>query len=499
MLGRLAVLTLVLLVAPTATAFPTSNQELYIAYDGAQVPVVLATGALALEGAGGRALLIGASNGTSFHDIPTLRIFDRTTGTEQTLSNATLVVETGIVLWTSDSAGTLAIDAGAAYGIGLGLPRAPLPSADGETIAGYLLASERVTGTAQWPGGDSTILPLDAVVTVRDAQGGAVWQSRHVNADATPGGEVGDLDMLITTQGAYTARIDAGLLTGAADDTGTLTLRVAPAQEDRLRETVALLAEAGRGFFGEGDSSEMQQLDVLGQISGLLNGALLVIPGPEAEATPRESRIGADEFPLGAFTLVRGGETQLSWEEGEMRVAGEPSVALGRDGFAVAPPASVGILPVASLVLWLFALGAIVAYLVKRPPEGRHQLSMRLLSLGLWLLVLVGVFFFWDKSFEQTFGVGVISTLAQGMSGANLGKAGILLMLELVPWGIAALLFALPVRIATGIGLRYLGRGKSFKGVATAAGLLSLAVFGPSYALWCFNLVWERAATAMGG
>lgn len=497
MLGRLAALALLVLVAPTAGAFPAAEDALYIAYDGASTPAIVATGALAFEGQGGRALLLAATNGTSFEEVPTLRIFDRATMQERVLSNATLVVESGILLWIVDAEGALTLDVAAPYAIGLGLPQAPIPYAEGGAGAGYLLAGERIAGTASWSGAGATLVPLDAVVTLREA-GATVWQSRHVNGGLSPGADLESMGVLLMTEGAYHARLAASVIAGAADAGGALSLSVAPAEEDRLVETITLLAEAGRGLLGR-DSLEMQQLQALGQVSGILNGALLVVPNPQAAAVPRESRMGGEEFPIGQLTLVRGREMQLSWESGEMRVAGEPTVALGRDGFAVEPPESIGIFPVASLWLWLFALGALIVYLAKRPPEGRHLVSMRLMSIGLWLLVLVGVFYLWDQSFEQSFGVGVFSTLAGGLTGANIGKAFLLLMLELVPWGIAALLFALPVRIAAGVALRYLGRGKSFKGVATAAGLLSLALFGPAYALWCFNLVWARAASAMGG
>lgn len=487
LLGLMAIL-----LAPGAAAFPAAQEELFIAYAAEETPALLAAGALRLDGTATGGLLVGGVTATKLEGIPTLTLVDRARG-ETTVSGATIEFGEGALLWTGEDA-RLALDAGAPYALGLGLPDAPI--GDG-SASGFLLAGEGITGAAEWTATTGTILPLDALVTVRDARGSPVpgWDNRRVNQDATASAAPEELDVVFTTEGDYTARLGASLLGGTAGEGAAMQLHVAPAEEDRLAETVGVLAQAGEAFFGSEMATRTDQLAVVEQISGILNGAILVVPGGEVQAVPRESRFGEAEFPLGQLTIVRGEDMRLAWEEGEMRVAGEPTVALGRDGFAVEPPATVGIFPVVSVVLWLLAVGALVAYFVKRPPEGRHQVPLRILSAALWLLVLAGVFFFWDKSFEQSFGAGVVSTLREGgFTGDNVWKAGVLLMLESVPWGVAGLLFALPVRIALGVGLRYLGRGKSFKGLATAGGLLALALFGPTYALWCFNLVWSRVS-----
>lgn len=487
--GPIVVGLVVLFLVPGAVAFPAAEEDLFIAYAAGETPAIVAAGALRLEGVATGGLLVGGANATKLEGIPTLRILDRANG-EVAVEGATLEFGEGALLWTGDDA-RLTLDAGAPYALGLGLPDAPL----GDATSGFLLAGESVTGTAAWAATEGTVLPLDALVTVRDARGSPVpgWDNRRVNQDATASTPPEELQVVFTTEGSYAARLGATVLAGAADDTAAIEMRVARAEEDRLPQAIDVLTLAGATLFGGDTFAQAEQMRILEQISGILNGALLVAPGGETEAAPRESRFGEEAFPLGRLTIVRGDGMRLAWEEGEMRVAGEPTVALGRDGFAVDAPATVGIFPIVSIVLWCFAVGAVVWWFVKPSPKGQHHLPTRLLSAALWLVVLLIVFLFWDKGFEQSFGAGVVSTLRDGgFTGDNVWKAGVLLMLESVPWGVAGLLFALPVRIALGIGLRYLGRGKSFKGVATAGGLLALGLFGPTYALWCFNLVWSR-------
>lgn len=505
MLRRLVVLVLAsLLAVPLAAAFPAAQEELYIAYGADETPAVVASGALTLRGTATGGLLVADSTTTRLESIPLLRILEDTPQgpRETTLRGATLELLSGSLLWTSPTRAPLALDLHGPHAVGLGLPDAPLPAGEGAPRAGYLLAGEGLTGSARWPAGaEATLVALDARVTLRDASGAPLpgWDGRRVNEGADAANADERAKLLFVAEGPFTARLGARIVAGAAGEGAALELRVARAEEDRLLETLDLLADAGRRFFGGEAFAQIEQLRVLGTVSGILNGALLLVPGPDAEgAAPLEARYGAADFPLGQLSIVRGDDMRLAWEEGEMRVAGEPTVALGRDGFAVDEPRTIGLFPVASIVLWLVALAAGIVWLVRRPPAGRPERGLRLAGFALWALVLVGVFLLWDRSFEQTFGAGVVSTLRDGgMDGATLGKAGVLLMLELVPWGIAGLLFALPVRIALGIGLRYLGRGKSLKGAAAAGGLLALALLGPSYALWCFNLVWSRASGLM--
>lgn len=512
MLRASAAIALALLVlTPSAAAFSSAQQELTISYALGNTPTMISAGALFLDGVATTGLVVAGSTGTSFDRVPELRIVDRSApiSLETTHRGATLVVESGALLWTFSAGATSAVATSERYAIALALPQAPVPTEGGTSPpAGFLLASEAITGTAGWTRGEAALVPLDAVVTINDARGQPLpgWDSKRVNGGATTNSDPDALQYGFVATGAFTARIASTVFGGATGGAQSLRLVLGPAEEDRFEQTAAAFEEASAGLFGPDSpvGGEDNPLDVFAGVSGILNGALLLVPGIAGGEGPApvllESSFGGEEFPLGPFNLIRGDDMELEWSASSMTLTGTPTVALGRDGFGVEEPASVGIFPILSLVLWAIAIGAIIFYFVKRPPKAKGPVTLRLASLAFYLVVLVVVFVLWDRSFAQSFGTSALGAMREGgLAGDNLPRVGILLALELVPWSIAALLFALPVRIAAGVGLRYLGRGKSFKGVATGAGLVSLAILGPIYALWCFNLVWSRVAASMPG
>jgi hypothetical protein len=160
----------------------------------------------------------------------------------------------------------------------------------------------------------------------------------------------------------------------------------------------------------------------------------------------------------------------------------------------------VWVLPILSLVLWAIALGAVVWFFVKRPPKTKGPLGWRLGGLGAHIAVWILVAVLWDISFKATFGTSVLTLVRDvGISFATLPRIGILAAFEALPWSVASLFFALPVRIAAGIGLRQLGKGKALAGFAKAAGLISLIAFGPIYALWISNLVLAQVFAHLPG
>ena len=117
-------------------------------------------------------------------------------------------------------------------------------------------------------------------------------------------------------------------------------------------------------------------------------------------------------------------------------------------------------------------------------------LAVLSVSALIWLVVLAAVFWWWDRSFAETFGTSLLTLFKQrGLSGQSFSQLSLIFGIEMIPWGLAGLLFALPVRIILGVLLRYRGQGSSFKRIAAAGGLVSLAIFGPIYALWIANVL----------
>lgn len=514
---RLSALLLALLFVPQAAAFASRHDAVELAYAATKGPVVLGLGNLSLEGRAEGAIL--AANVASFamRGVPQLTIVERGEDglpRNTTLAGASLLVESGSLLWRLPEGGAHA-QAWADYGIGLGLARAPVPAESGESVgAGTLLVGPSVSGLAQPASGGSDVLALHATVTILDNAGQSVpgWLHRAVNANgsAQTAGDASGFGVVFHAEGAADGVLRAAALGMGAGTNADLALAIAHAPEDKLKETLDTLNDLSREIggpqqqggdspLGGGSGNPLEQLEAF---SPLFNGAVLVIQGGDKEnATepPRTAKIGDDALDLGPITFMRSGSgvpMRIHWDKDEMRVEGEPTLAVTQAGFAVDRPATVWIIPIVSLVLWLCAIAAIVLFFVKRPPEANAPWSLRLVGWGVWLVVLLLVFVVWDKSFAESFGT---SALSQFMDGSrDWPKLGILLSMELVPWSLAGLLFALPVRIALGVGLRYLGKGKALKSFATAGGLVALAIFGPMYALYIVNVGIQQAIGAIG-
>jgi hypothetical protein len=495
-----------LLLAPGASALAARHDPVELDYEATKAPVVLGAGALDLSGDLRDAVLVANASPLTLTNVPTLRA-DASNASggspaETTFSAATLRVESGSVLWRLGDAAAGA-HVTAAYGLGLALTEAPLPTGDNGTPgAGALVAGPSVSTSADWAGGETQLVVLDGVVTLLRADGVPFpgWTHRAVNPDATGPGDAGAAGLLFRTDGAFVLRAESTLVAGAVGSSANLTLAVHRADRDRFADTVAALSDLGAkaGLNGGKDSPFAPDgpLQNLAPLSGVLNGALLVIGGGNDTAAPLASRIGQDPLDAAPFAVMRSGDMRVAWSGSQMRVQGSPAVLVSKNGFAVSPTASVaGVVPVVSVVLWVGALAAIVVFLVKRPEKTKTTWTIRLASWLAYLVVLVVVFLIWDASFADTFGTSVVTLLKAGSRDPQ--QLGVTFGLETAPWSLAALLFALPVRIMLGVALRYVAKGRPLSSVAKAGGLVALAILGPLYALWIVNVVIERVVAAM--
>lgn len=496
-------LLLSLLLPATAGAFATREEPLALAYGRGSTPAVFATGALRVEGGLEGGYLASDVRDLALRGVPDLTVTERQGGAlprNETFRNVDVVVHGGSVLWSFGAGDRLDLDLEADYGIALALPHVPLGGADAG--AGIVLAGPGLGGALSWRGGEGRIVLLDAEVSLLDAQGAplAGWDRRAVNRDARAASGPDAVETLLTVSGAFRGDADARIQGGALGASDALSLSVAPSARDRFAETLDVLSHATALLGDEGESAfgRDSPLRNLASFSGVLDGALLVLgdtPGAGGEAVqPLESRMGDAPFEASPMALVRGDPMTLAWDDERMAIQGTPVLAISGAGFAVDEPATVGgLVPLVAVLLWLVAGAAAVVFFVKRPPKGDARWSLRLVSAALHVLVLLVVFWLWDASFARTFGTSALTLLLDGAALDDPARLGVVLSLELAPWGLAALLFALPVRIALGVGLRYLGKGTSYKGIAKAGGLVALGLLGPVYALWLVNAVVSRA------
>lgn len=503
-------LVLLLLAPPTAGAFSTRDEPVAIAYERGRTPIVFATGAIALEGEARGGLLATGADGFLLEDVPEITVTERLEngmGRNTTYRGADLVVHAGTLTWAFPEGGALDVDFEAAYGMGLALPRLPIALNEEGDGAGALLAGPALGGSFSWRGGASRLQLLDAEASILDASGKPAqgWDRREVNPGTTPASDLSAFSVVFTLSGGAfdgvpKARI-VGVALGASKD---LRMDVAPAAQDRFSETLDALGELGElagdreGAQVLGEDNPLRQLE---PFSGTLNGALVVSDGggdANASVEPVESSIGGEPFDVGPLALLRG-EMSVAWGEDRMSVQGTPELAISRAGFAVDDTASVSFVPLLAVVLWAIALAAIVFYFVKRPPTGAEGgFALRIVSFAVHVVVLAAAFWWWDASFAETFGTSFLTLLRSGTGLDDLARLGFVFAIETLPWGLAALCFALPVRIALGVALRYLGKGKAYKGIAKAGGFVALAAFGPVYALWLVNAIIDVLLPMLG-
>jgi hypothetical protein len=284
---------------------------------------------------------------------------------------------------------------------------------------------------------------------------------------------------------------------GLDPSSAQMRISVASAKHDRFLAAVDAVTNATQlfggapGGQGAAGADASQALTQLTTISPIFDGAVLVVQPPgnatDAASAPIDATLSKQPIDASPFAFLRSRDLALSWSGGQVGVQGDSTTTVTKSGFATAPPLVVGFVPLLSVLLWLVAIGAVVLFFVKRPPASKGRWSLRGIGWLVYLVVLLGVFWVWDRSFAATFGTSVLTQLFGG--GAGFEQLALIFGVEFIPWTICVLLFALPVRIALGVALRYRGEGSSFKGVAKAGGLVSLAVLGPLYALWVVNVM----------
>lgn len=500
MLRRLLACALAITVLlPVAGAFSSSVDEVHIRFDQNSAPLMLAAGKVDGAGIAREGLLSAFVSNASVGPIPSLRVIDARglLPSERIILGATLLVRDGHLAWQFTDA-SAPVNASAEYAFALALPKSPF-GGDGP---GFIMAGPEVVAGISWSRGTAQLVPVNATITILDASGKVVpgFDREKINEDADARGtDAPSQGVAFEATGAFSARVPSRALAAGLDpSSATMRIDVRAGKEDRFLDAARAIEDA-TGVFAQGESSggssgdsSGEVLRQLGAFSGVFNGAILVIQGGQdnESAKPLEMRLGDTPIEPGPFTLLRSQDLALSWGDGAVGIQGHSSVAVSGQGFSVAPPLVVGPVPIISLVLWLAAAGSVVYFFVKRPPAAKGKWSIRGVGWGVYALVLVAVFWWWDTSFANTFGTSLLTLISsKGFTADGFNQFALVFGLEMFPWSLAALLFALPVRIGLGVLLRYRGEGSSYKGIAKAGGLISLAIFGPIYALWIANVL----------
>lgn len=508
----LAVLTLALvLLAPGAVAFRAPSEPVSLAFDADRAPLVTAAGALALEGrASGALVALGAEN-LSFGPVPEVVLARRSADgsfANETIPRARVILHQGGLYWSFLDGATAQASLAAVFGLLVTLPGNRTTESESEAAGSaraFLLAAPRTTGTVAWAAGSGDLFPMNATVSVLDARGNPVrgLDRARVNEGATPGNATsgGGEGLVLRLTGRFDVAWTSDVLLTSAGADANVAVGVARSGAPDFATLAHTLAAAGPALSGAGDGVE-DPFSGLSPVARMLNGAVLLFSPPDdtgARPAAIDARVGGDTVETGLISYLRAGDLAVAWRGDEMRVEGESALAFTANGFAVAAPPAIGPVPVVSLLLWLVAAAALAFFVVKRPPKDKAPLPLRLAAAATHVVVFLGVFVLWDRSFASTFGVSFLTML--GEDGPWQVLLGVLAV-QMLPWGLAALLFALPVRIAVGVAVRHFARKKGMKGFAEAAGLVFLAALGPLHALWIMNAVLVAAlerVPALGG
>ncbi|MHB8604946.1 MAG: hypothetical protein ACYDCK_06780 [Thermoplasmatota archaeon] len=362
-----------------------------------------------------------------------------------------------------------------------------------------MIAAPGASGTFLPANGAATQLtPLDATVTIRDHATSVAlpnWNARIVNGGSTrPGGTGISTTFDLTTVPEVTHAAGVTLLALGVPGTpmaasASLAASGAPRFEDAARElsrALALLGSANAQGASAAQSTS-NVVDAMRPFAPFLDGALVILRQGDALGAPFDVETPQGTAPSSGFTLFHAGDLQATWvAAANFGVAGTTTVGYAGPGFVTAPVASAfGYVPYVSIALWVVALGLVVAWLIRRPKIEEPHPRARWFSLAAHIVALVVVFVFWDASFAQAFGTSVLGLLRAG--NFDLRGLGLTFGLEMVPWTVASFVFALPVRIAVTFGLRFLHRGKEWRGAAKAAGLVVMGLLLGAYALFFLN------------
>lgn len=495
-----------MLLAPVATALPDEPYDVSLRYSLTGGPTTVVAGAINAVGfVKGEVIAAELHDGSRFRNVPEVRVVeDRGLMTrEEVYRNVHVDFHSGAAFVDREAGGRGQLSATSTYAIGL----IPAMGPGNASHPFLVIASPEAVYTLLNGRAEARLVPLDAVVTIRDAVTGRAvpgWDKRVVNEDMSASGS-GDPPpgaVALRLVGDHVADLRADVFAARLTRNGEpleITVTTVPGDSrlftdaaDRLTRLQAVMGEAT----GAPPADVLARLEPLAPV---LDSAVILVK-PDAPAAGGTFTLGGREFDGSGLTLMRvQGASVTFTERDQVRVAGKAHLAIAGNAFVASDVASVaGIVPLLSLALWAVAIGLIVARVVRKPTAPEMKPGMwRVYSIALHVLAYGVAFYVWDQSFAHAFGTSIIHAVQSGAEPSALATvAGI----EMLPFSLAAFFFALPVRLAAGVAFRYTGRGKAWNGLASALGLGVLALLGPRYVLFFLNgTLMRAAATALGG
>lgn len=237
-----------------------------------------------------------------------------------------------------------------------------------------------------------------------------------------------------------------------------------------------LVADEENATGGSDDQREDDPLSSLRQIAPVLDGVLL---GNLSQPVT----VDGEPFQDAGWAFFRFERMELAAgpAANEVSLAGESRLMLvdgdlydERNAIHLGPLH----IPVLSIVLWLVAAGAIFASYSLKPLVGADNVKsfglVRLLGLIFHILAFVAAFVLFDLEIKAVLGTSLLTILFAGGGGQGVAL-GLVAFFQLLPFGLAALFFGLPMRFLANAALRF-GGLNSAKGFGKGVG--NLATWG---------------------
>ncbi|HVL49617.1 MAG TPA: hypothetical protein VM889_13765 [Candidatus Thermoplasmatota archaeon] len=475
-----------LLALPTAAARSDVAASLDL-HDGG---TMIAAGALAFAGRFDDAFVVAEADGSRFGPSAVVDVVTGRpegglpfpgSGSRETHRDVTVVIESGGFVSTTDR--PYALDAAAEHALVVAAP--PLASGGSSLV---MVSGALRGGFTPARGEAIQLIPFDARVTLLAEDGNAVagWSSRPVNEGLGPSMAGGDEVTAFVIEGLSAAQWTGAIAVvpmGGPLDARQATVDLRPARSASVAATMdrlATVAEAlGPSFFG--DDTQRQALV---SVAPFINGAFVVVPGAGAE--DRRVTVDGAELPLGRALVLRGDGITASWTgTGQGTVRGTPDLVFANSAFVTADVPSVfDLVPVLAFALWVAAVAAYVARILKKPPPPRLALGRRAIAFAVYVGGLVVSFVLWDVAFAGATGASALSSL--GETGVGPGFL-LLLGLQSLTWTIAFIAFGLPVAILAATAMRYAGLGKEWNRITRVAGFAAALALGSGMILWILN------------
>jgi hypothetical protein len=361
----------------------------------------------------------------------------------------------------------------------------PLEISEGNTIPFFLMATLQPI-TMEFSGESAVLAQLanSSIIHIRDAQGTTLWSGNSINNYL----HIQDTEFSITQEPPlflYPINPEK------TNQPLHLSLSPAELKDMKIQQLLQDVSSAASQFEQMNLSSVIKNIDsmsgILSAATTIANGAMVLV---ETNDTVTVDHTSQRFIKLG---FVRFNNLEVTYPGGSAgpTINGDHKLIFLGDHFynPQAKNSKNGILfPFELLIIWVIALCIYfyVSFFVRPDINEDKDEKIKRYALIFHIILLVVAFLLIDRAVSSQFGISALDALfSQGIS----FFFGVFLGLELFLWVLGFVFLAIPVRIMTNAGLRFLGIGKGGKGIGKGVGALFIWVFCVVYMTLFLNIM----------